>query len=256
MGIKLNHTKQGQGPTLVLSHALGCDLHMWDEVAQALQDSYTVLRYDHRCHGKSECPAGPFSVDDMADDAAAFIREQAQGPVYFAGLSLGGMVAQSLAARYPDLVKAIAIANSAAFYDEGARGIWEQRITTVNRSGVAPIVDGALARWFTPEYPNTEAGKPRVEKVRQTLLACDPKGYVASCAAVAAIDFRASNAKVKCPTLIIAGSKDMATPPAMSEAMQSQIPGSKLVSIDGAHLSAVEKPAEFAKLLKEFLQTV
>lgn len=256
MGIKLNHVKQGQGPILVLSHALGCDLHMWDEVAQELQSNYTVLRYDHRCHGKSDCPAGSFSVDDLADDVAALIKEQSQGPVLFAGLSLGGMVAQSLAARYPQLVKAIVIANSAAYYDEGARGIWQQRIETVSKSGVAPIVDGAIARWFTPEFAASSAGKAPVEKVRQTLQACDAQGYVASCAAVAGIDYRESNKSVKCPTLIIAGSKDMATPPALSEAMQSQIPGSKLVSIDGAHLSAVEQPVEFARLMKEFLRTV
>ncbi len=251
MGIKLNHIKQGHGPILVLSHALGCDLHMWDEVAQELQSQYTVLRYDHRCHGKSDCPAGPFSMDDMADDVAALIKEQAQGPVLFAGLSLGGMVAQSLAARHPQLVKAIVIANSTAYYED--HSIWKSRIETVTRDGVAPIVDGSIARWFTPEFVASGAGQARVERIKKTLQSCDPKGYVASCGAVSTIDYRESNKSVKCPTLIISGSKDMGTPPAMSQAMHAQIPGSKLVSIDAAHLSAVEQPAQFAQLMKDFL---
>jgi 3-oxoadipate enol-lactonase len=249
---QLNIVKQGQGPLLVLSHALGCDLHMWDGVAAILEKDFTVLRYDQRCHGKSACPTGPFTVDDLADDLAALIQQQNAGPAIVAGLSLGGMVAQSIAARHPQLVKAIVIANSGSFYDDAARGIWQARIETVNKSGIAPIVDGALQRWFTPEYMADSAAAPRLDAIRKTLSACDPAGYAASCAAVAGIDYRESNKSIKCPTLIIAGSKDMATPPAMSEAMQQQIPGAKLETIAGAHLSAVEMPAEFASIVKKF----
>ena len=254
--IRLNHTRTGSGPLLVLSHALGCDLSMWDAVVPHLENEFTVLRYDHRCHGKSECPSGPFSVDDMADDIAALLQQENAGPVIFAGLSLGGMVAQSLAARHPQLVKAIIIANSAAYYEEVSRGIWEQRIASVTQNGMSAVVEGSLARWFTPEFVNSAEGRAPVEATRQVLQSCDPTGYIASCQAVSAIDFRASNARIACPALIIAGSKDMATPVALSEAMQAQIPHARLTTIEGAHLSAVEQPQAFARLMKDFIKTL
>ena len=71
---QLNWVKEGSGPTIVLSHALGCTLAMWDEVAALLKADYTVLRYDHRGHGKSERPPGPYTMAAFADDAASLIR--------------------------------------------------------------------------------------------------------------------------------------------------------------------------------------
>src|SRR5687768_11707129 len=147
---KLNFAKQGRGPTIVLSHALGCDLTMWDETAAQLAPGYTVLRYDHRCHGNSEVVPGPCSIEDMADDAAALIAEQVDGPVHFIGLSMGGMVAQQIAVRHPDLIASIVVANSSSYYDDAARGMWRARIDTVLSQGMAAIADGAIQRWFTP----------------------------------------------------------------------------------------------------------
>eukprot|EP01136_Pigoraptor_vietnamica_P016473 Opistho-1_new@60488 len=107
----LNFIQQGQGPVVVLSHALGCDLGMWDGVAAALQDHYTVLRYDHRGHGRSPASEGAYDIDALADDAAALIRAQAGGqPVHFVGLSMGGMTAQALGARFSGLLRSLVIA--------------------------------------------------------------------------------------------------------------------------------------------------
>ncbi|HSV55435.1 MAG TPA: alpha/beta fold hydrolase [Burkholderiaceae bacterium] len=254
----LNFIKEGQGPVVVLSHALGCDLGMWDGVADALRSRCTVLRYDHRGHGKSEVVPGPYSIDMLADDAATLIRREVDGPVHFVGLSLGGMTAQALAARHPQLVKSIVIANSASYYDEAAQAMWQARVQTVLGQGVAAIADGALQRWFTPEYRADVAGggAARVAALRTRLEAMDAKAYAASCGAVAGIDFRASNPLLRCPALVIAGKRDEATPVAMSQAMVDAIPGAQLRTLEAAHLSAVEQPAAFAKLITEFLETL
>ncbi len=252
---QLNFVQQGQGPLVVLSHALGCDLTMWDGVAAALQDRYTVLRYDHRGHGRSPATEGPYSMDDLADDAAELIRAHASGqPVHFVGLSMGGMTAQSLGARYPELVRSITIANSASHYDDAARIMWQARIDTVLAQGVAPIADGAMQRWFTPEFraDQTHGGAAKVAALRAVLEATAPVPYAAACDAVAKIDLNAGNARIACPTLVIVGSRDEATPPAMSQVMVDGISGAKLVSLDAAHLSAVEQPQAFAALLTEF----
>lgn len=251
---QLHTIQQGQGPLVVLSHALGCDLSMWDGVAAALQDRYTVLRYDQRGHGKTPATAGAYGMDDLADDAAELIRAQGTGPVHFVGLSMGGMTAQALAARHPGLVRSIVVANSAASYDEAARAMWQARIDTVLANGVPPIADGALQRWFTPEFRAdlTNGGAARVARLRAVLEATQAAPYAAACAAVAGIALDEGNARIACPTLVIAGSRDEATPPAMSQAIADRIPGARLASLDAAHLSAVEQPEAFARLLTEF----
>lgn len=251
---QLHTVKQGQGPLVVLSHALGCDLTMWDGVAAALQDRYTVLRYDQRGHGQTPATEGAYSMDDLADDAAELIRAQGAGPVHFVGLSMGGMTAQALAARHPELVRSIVIANSAASYNEAARAMWQTRIDTVRANGVPPIADGALQRWFTPEFraDQVNGGAERVAKLRAVLEATQALPYAAACAAVAAIALDEGNARITCPTLVIAGSRDEATPPAMSQAIADRIPGAQLASLDAAHLSAVEQPEAFAQRLEDF----
>src|SRR5438105_3466087 len=120
---QLHFVKEGRGPTVVLGHALGCDHTMWDEVAQQLARGFTVLRYDHRGHGRSERAGRALEVADLADDAAQLIREHTAGEVHYVGLSLGGMVAQQLAVRHPELVNSIVVANSSSRYDETSRGM-------------------------------------------------------------------------------------------------------------------------------------
>jgi len=255
----LNFIKQGKGPVVVLSHALGCDLSMWDGVAAALQGRYTVLRYDHRGHGHSAAGEGSYDIDALADDAAALIRAQAgEQPVHFVGLSMGGMTAQALGARHPGLLHSLVIANSASHYDAAARAMWQARIDTVLAKGVGVIADGAMQRWFTPEFraDAVNGGATRVAQLRAVLEATLAAPYADACAAVAHIDLAAGNARIACPTLVIAGDRDEATPPAMSEAIAAQIPGARLGSIDAAHLSAVEQPEAFAALLTEFWATL
>ncbi|MBB3175633.1 alpha/beta fold hydrolase [Variovorax sp. Sphag1AA] len=250
----LNVLREGNGPIVVLSHALGCDLHMWDGVAEQLARAHTVLRYDHRNHGKSEVVAG-LTMQTLADDVAGLITREAGGePVHFVGLSMGGMTAQALAPKHPKLLRSVVIANSSSHYPDQAP--WRTRVETVQAQGVAAIAPGAVGRWLTPEYASTPEGAEAARKLTETLVANDAGSYIASCNAVAAIDFRESNRSIAVPTLVIAGKRDEATPPAMSEAMVAAIPGSRLATIDAAHLTAVERPVEFSQLLVDFWRSL
>jgi 3-oxoadipate enol-lactonase len=251
----LHFIQQGQGPVVLLSHALGCDLSMWDGVATALAHSYTVLRYDHRGHGQSAASEGAFSIDDLADDAAELIQSQGVGPVHFVGLSLGGMTGQALGARHPHLLRSLVIANSASHYDAAAQTLWQARIDTVQAQGLAAIAEGAMRRWFTPEFRDpAHPGSHCVSSLRAVLESTAQQPYAQACAAVKNIDLGAGNRTITCPTLVIAGSRDEATPPALSEHIARSIPGAQLRSLDAAHLSAVEQPEAFAALLLEFWQ--
>jgi 3-oxoadipate enol-lactonase len=253
----LHGVREGQGPVVVLSHALGCDLGMWDELTELLKPRFTVLRYDHRGHGQSQAPAGPYTMEMLADDAAAWISTQTQEPVHFVGLSMGGMAAQALAVRHPQRVRSITIANSAGYYGEPAGAMWRGRMNTVLTQGMAAIADGTIQRWFTPEFANDteDGGATRVAELRSRLLKVAPAPYAASCDAVAKIDFRSSNPSIQCPTLVIAGTRDEATPVALSEAIVASIAGARLAILPAAHLSAVEVPKAFAGVLSAFLDS-
>lgn len=255
---QLNFVKQGKGPVLVLSHSLGSDLGMWDEVAAALEARYTVLRYDHRGHGKSEVVPGPYTMAALAEDVASLIAEQAKKPVHFIGLSMGGMVAQALAVRYPQMIRSIVVANSANYFDEARRASWRERIETVRKEGLQAISGQTMQRWFTREFraDTINGGAQRVERIRATLEATDPQAYIACCEAILGMDFRTSNGLIHCPSLVIYGKRDESTPEDMSRAISLAISGAQLHAMNTAHLSATEKPMSFAKLVSDFLEAV
>lgn len=254
---QLRAVVQGAGPgvPVVLSHALGLDLHMWDGLAPGLAAAgrgREVLRYDHRGHGGSAVPPGPYTQDQLVDDAARLIREWGRGPVVFVGLSMGGMVGQGLAVRHPDLLRGLVICNSTSRYPAEAATTWAQRIAAVESGGVAAVAQGAVERYLTADY---RAAHPEVaERLRATLLRCDSAGYAATAAAVSQVNWYDRLGEVRCPTLVIAGARDVGATPAMSEAMAAAIPGARLeVIAEASHLSVVETPERFATLVVDFV---
>jgi 3-oxoadipate enol-lactonase len=252
----LNFRKEGRGPTVVLSHALGCDLTMWDEVAAQLAKGFTVLRFDHRGHGASEKATAPLSIEDLADDAAALIERETSGEVHFVGLSMGGMVAQQIAVRHPELVNSIVVANSSSRYDDTARAMWRSRVETSRNLGMGAIADAVMPRWFTRAWRDNAAHSERLLQLRRVVESTDPKSYAACCEAISRIDFFATNPLIACPTLVIAGSQDESTPIEMSRAICNAISGAELTTLTAAHMSAVECPAEFAGLVAGFITRI
>lgn len=241
--------------TVVLSHALGCDLSMWDQLANALALDCRVICYDHRGHGGSCAPAGPYTMKDMAEDAARLLRELDSGPVVWIGLSMGAMVGQELVLRHPSLVLALVIANATSEYTQSAKLLWTQRINKVAREGVEAIAETVMERYFSEAF---RAANPAiVARFRRRVASTDAQGYASCCAAVAAVNTSARLSTIGIPVLIVAGALDMGTPPAMSADMASRIPGATLAVIENAaHLSAIEAPAEFVTLTSQFLQSL
>jgi 3-oxoadipate enol-lactonase len=163
------------------------------------------------------------------------------------------MVAQQIAVRHPELVNSIVIANSSSHYDETFRGMWRSRIETALNRGMPAIAETVMPRWFTRAFRESIAGAKRMGRLRSVLETMDPKAYAACCEAVAAIDFFATNPLIACPALVIAGTQDEATPIAMSHAICNAISGAELATLEAAHLSAVERPVEFAGLVAAFI---
>ena len=253
--IAVQGPSQGGKTPVVLGHALGLDLTMWDSLAPHLASEHAVLRYDQRGHGSSAVPPGPYTLTDLVDDAARVIREWGRGPVVWIGLSMGGMIGQGLAIRYPELVKGVVLANTTARYPEAALAMWAQRITTVEQGGLEAIAEMAMERYFTAAFRSQQPEAAAAQ--RATLLRTAPAGYVAACQAVAAVDWLDELPRIACPTLVIAGAHDIGAPPAMGQAIAERIRGAEFVTLaDASHISVVEEPAAFAAAVDAFLAKV
>ena len=242
--------------TFVLAHALGCDLTMWDALAHHLAEHGRVVRYNQRGHGGSEAPAGPYTMAELADDAARLIAELAlsnSGPVVWVGLSMGGMVGQELALRHPGLVRALVLANTTSGYPAQAQAGWSQRIAGIQQGGLEAIVDVAMQRWF---HAGFHAQQPQtVAHWRARVLACDAAGYIACCHAIAGLDTTAQLPGIAVPTLVIAGALDQGTPPEMARVIARGIPGARMVVLpEASHLSVLEQPLAFRTALDGWLQ--
>ena len=238
--------------TVVLSHALGCDLTMWDGLANLLAADCRVITYDHRGHGRSDAPAGLYTIADLADDAARLLGELDSSPVVWVGLSMGGMVGQEFALRYPALVAALVIANSTSRYPEAARETWQQRIDKVRAHGIEVIADAVMERYFNDQFRTEHSAT--VARFRQRLTSTNVDGYIGCCHAVGTVDTTARLPQIGIPTLVIAGELDQGTPLAMSQTLIEKIPKSHLAVLKNAsHLSAIEQPQAFAQAVTEFM---
>ncbi|ALK96817.1 hydrolase [Massilia sp. WF1] len=247
----------GKAPrhTVVLSHALGCDLTMWDGLATLLARDCRVIAYEHRGHGSSDAGAGLYSMAELADDAARLLRELDTGPVVWVGLSMGGMVGQELALRHPALVRALVLANTTSAYPQAAREVWEQRIATVREQGIEAIADAVMARYFHEDFRARKAGT--VVRFRRRLVTTDALGYVGCCNAVGQVDTTARLGQIGVPALVIAGELDQGTPVAMAQVLAEGIPNAALTVLQQAsHLSAVEQPAAFNAAVVEFVASL
>lgn len=242
-------------PMLVLSHPLGCDLSLWDALANTLAAEHRVVAFDHRGHGGSDAPPGPYTLAEMADDAERLLAEfegEGRRSVVWVGLSLGGMVGQELALRHPQRLKALVLAHTSGGFGAEGQAQWRQRIAAIEQGGLEAVVDATLQRWFGPA---THAEHPAlVARWRRRVLSTPLAGYLGACHAVMHVDTLGRLPQLRLPTLVIAGSADASTPPAMAQAIAQAVPDAQLVVLEGAaHLGALEQPAAFESALRGFL---
>jgi 3-oxoadipate enol-lactonase len=245
------HGKPG-APWLAFSHSLACNLRMWDGQIEALKDRFRILAYDTRGHGKSSAPAGPYTLEAMADDLRALLSHLDIQRLHFVGLSMGGMIGQTFALKYPGLLTSLTLADTTSRYPAEAAPLWQERIRTAESNGMQPLLQATLERWFTEPFRKSHPDK--VKKIAESILATPVAGYAGCCAAIPKIDVTARLKEIKCRALVICGEQDAGTPPAMARQIQENLPGSKLVLIpQAAHLSNLEQPEAFNRALTEFL---
>lgn len=253
-GVAMHYTLDGPAgaPVVTLSHSLATTLAMWDPQMPALTARYRVLRYDTRGHGSTDAPAGPYTLDQLAEDARALLAALSIGRTHFVGLSMGGMIGQTLALRAPELFGSVVLCDTSSRVPPEARSTWDDRIRTATGQGMEPLVEPTLGRWFTPAF--RRARPDVVDQVAAMIRSTPPAGYAGCCQAIAQLDLTARLGAIKLPTLLIVGEHDQGTPVAASRAIRERIAGSELVVLESAaHLSNMEQPEAFTRALTSFL---
>ena len=244
-------TREGKGPALVLLHCLGVDRHFWD-FAAPLGSDFTVIRYDLPGHSTSAVPGSAYSIDDLADQLAAILKAQNFERASVAGISLGGLIAQNFAARYPKLVDRLILVDTTPRYTDEMRGMWAERAATARGKGVAVMVDALLKIWFSAQALIEDL--PGVRYVRDTLRRASGEGYALACEALAAADLRDLVPTIKARTLVICGDDDIPSFLDAARWLSGNIKGAELLWIGGTrHASVLEKPQHAAETMKAFL---
>ena len=237
-------------PVVMLSNSLMSTHQMWRPQMEALLAHFRVLRYDTRGHGESETTPGPYSIELLADDAAALIEAAGTGAVHFVGLSMGGMIGQQLAVRHPQRVKSLSLCDTAS--EMPPRSLWEERFATAREHGIPGLVDGTIKRWFVASFVEREP--QQIDFVREMILQTKPEGYIACASAVRDMSQTHILSHIQAPTQVIVGRDDPACTLAASEVLHRHIQGSTLHVIDdAAHLANIEKPQQFSQLLVDFI---
>ena len=251
-GIEISYLAEGDGPWLAMSHSLACNLHMWDEQAAVLAKHFRVLRFDTRGHGGSDAPKGAYALEMLADDFKGLLDALGVKETHYVGLSLGGMIGETFALKYPGILKTLVLADTTSRYPAEAAPVWAERIKVAETQGMEPLVQPTLERWFTA--PFRSANPAKTKRIGDMIRTTPVAGYVGCSHAIPKINLTARLHEIETPGLVIVGEQDGGTPPAMAREIHENYPGSELVVIPAAaHLSNVEQPGAFNSALADFL---
>ncbi len=252
-GITLHYGRAGNNtnPTLILVNALGTDFRIWQSVAANLVSSFDVVLYDKRGHGLSGCPPVPYHMSDHVHDLIGLMDHLEIGNAVICGVSVGGMIAQGLAAVRPELVRALVLCDTAL--QIGPPEMWDSRIATIHRDGLDASVDSIMERWFSAGFRQREP--VQVQGYRHMVSRTPIAGYLGTCVAIREADYSDTTPMLRAPALCIAGAEDGSTPPDTVRAMASQIPGGRFELIQQCgHLPSVEQPDILSNHIIRFLQ--
>lgn len=256
-GVDLAYEIGGSGPTLVLISGLGQNSLAWAGVVGMFRQHFRTLVFDNRGTGQSEVPAAPWTIDDMADDAAALIRHLGLGPAAVVGWSLGGSVLQSLLIRHGDVLRAGVLLNALPNYTT-VQHRWLDAQLALRSSGVSPeamvtmTLPWALSSLILSDHDRTAA---LVDQMMKNPWPTSYQGYAAQAQAIRDYDARPGLPQVTTPTLVLVGAEDILTPIAQSHQIASLIPGAQLEVLGkGGHSMVLDFPHEVVGTITRWIQ--
>ena len=251
-GIEINYEVSGKegAPWLVLSHSLASSVRMWDPQVDAFQSRFRILNYDMRGHGATSAPQGPYSLEMLAEDVLGLVRYLKIEKAVYCGLSIGGMIGQTMAIRGAHPFTKMVLADTTHTQPPEAIKQWEDRIAVAKSKGMAALVDSTMERWFTEPY--RKKNSPEFRKIRELVEKTPVAGYVGCGQAIMKLDTTGRLKDIKLPVLAITGEQDGAA--AGTKYIGEHVPGAKFVNIpQAAHIANIEQPEAFNRGLREFL---
>jgi 3-oxoadipate enol-lactonase len=252
-GIALHYDVSGSKdlPPLVFSNSLGTDLRIWNDVAERLSNRFRIVRYDKRGHGLSEATPPPYQLTDHVGDLTGLLDHLQIKRTAIVGLSVGGLIAQGLAALHPERVAALVLSDTA--HKIGTDESWNDRIELVGRKGLEAIIDRVMPLWFTAAFRKPD--NPNYTGYRNMFLRTPVDGYLGTCAAIRDADLTESTRALALPTLCVVGAEDGSTPVDLVRSMANLIRNSEFRIIPGAaHIPCVEQPDAFTSLVGGWLR--
>ena len=249
--VRLHYRTDGDDdlPPLLLANSLGTTADMWEPQMAALAGRFRVIRHDTRGHGLSQVTPGPYSIEQLGHDALGLLDHLGIARAHFCGLSMGGMIGLHLGIHAPGRIDRLVVANAAAKI--GTPEMWNARIDSVRKGGMASIAPALMSRWFTSSQ--LEAPTPKIAEVRAQFERISPDGYVACCAAVRDMDERNALGRIHAPTLVIVGTNDAVTTPDDARYIVERVHGARYVELPAAHLSNIQAAQGFTQALVQFL---
>jgi 3-oxoadipate enol-lactonase len=239
------------GPAIVFANSLGTEMRIWDRVLPLLPIGLRVIRYDERGQGSSDVPPRPYSIADHVADLEELLSAFNIEKAVIVGLSIGGLIAQGLWAKAPERIRGLVLMDTACKI--ATEEFWNSRIAAVRSGGLAAVADNVLERWFSPTFRTTRTEELTVW--RDMLVKSPVEGYVGSCAAIRDADTEQAARSISVPTLVLCGSEDLATPPALVKTMADMIEGATFTMIEGVgHLPCIEAPSMVALQIGAFLK--
>jgi len=238
---------------VVLIHPVGLDLTFWDRQIEALHGRHDVIAYDLPGHGDTPGTVRDWTFDRAAALLADIVRSTGAERAQIVGISVGGMIAQTFALAYPELLHALVLIGTASTFPDVAREAMRDRAETARREGMAGVLKANTERWFTPETVKT---RPDIlDRVRKALFARDPAVHAAMWEMIAGLELTDRLYEIGCPTQILVGELDPSCPPAAARAMHEQIVGSRMTVLpDTSHMTILERPQLISEQLASFLE--
>jgi 3-oxoadipate enol-lactonase len=239
------------GAPLVFINSLGTDFRIWDNLIPHFAARFAIVRYDKRGHGWSDCPPGPYTIHDHAEDLAGLLAHLKIDRAILVGISVGGMIALDYTLHHPQAVGALVLCDTGAKI--GTPAFWIERAEAIRKQGMESLADAIVGRWFTPAFARQHPAEYR--GYYHMLLRAPVIGYVATCAALRDGDLRESVGKIEAKTLVLCGAEDMATPPDLARELAASLKNARCEIIDGAaHLPCIEQPDALAAKMTAFFR--
>ena len=250
-GIDLYYQEEGQGEAIIFIHGLGENAISWRHQTQYFRENYRVIAMDLRGHGQSGTTSEVITMDLFARDVLDLLDYLHIDRAHFVGHSMGGLVSQHIAAHYPQRMLTMVLSDSAGYYPPplGTTGL-ETRLNNIEQLSMAEMADIIAASACRPEA----AAEVKAE-VRKLFAANRKEPYRQATISTLQADYREYHARMAMPALIMVGEADQTTPLSYAAYLAGALPCAKLVIIpEAAHMSKLENPQEYNRLLAEFLQ--